>query len=61
MVILPVTKITFFYVRTYGKGTNSNCDYRFDSICYDEKEAKERLVSKLKEVGASNTDLLNFW
>ena len=61
MVILPVIKITFFYVRFNLKRTNSNCDYRFDSICYDEKEAKERLVSKLKEVGVRSTDLLNFW
>ena len=61
MVILPVIKITFFYVRTYGKGANSNCDYRCNSLSYDEKEAKERLVSKLKGVGVRSTDLLNFW
>ena len=61
MVILPDIKITFFYVRFNLKRTNPNCGYRCNSICYDEKEAKERLVSKLKEVGAMNTDLLNFW
>ena len=44
MVILPDIKITFFYVRFNLKRTNPNCDYRCNSICYDEKEAKERLA-----------------
>ena len=64
MVVLPVTAF-FFTLFNNGdnpKRANPNCGYRFDILCYDEKEAKERLIKlKLKEVGASNTDLLNFW